>query len=103
MGDRPLLVSSRFGGRGARRNPLMFLDAFGSPTWARTRDLRTNRLSQSFSFSDTYVKIRSAITVNLRSVKALLFWFRLDLRNRIYWRLYNRHDHAQSLWRFPFG
>jgi hypothetical protein len=74
----------------------------GSPTRARTWDLRINRLSQSFGFSDTYVKIRSAITANLRSVKALLPWFRSDLRNRIQGRLDNRNDHAQGLWRFHF-
>jgi len=75
----------------------------GSPTRARTWDLRINRLSQSFGFSDTYVKIRSAITANLRSVKALLPWIRSDLRNRIQWRLDNRNDHAHGLWRFPIA
>ena len=36
----------------------------GSPSRARTYDLRINRLSQSFGFSDTYIEIRSAITAN---------------------------------------
>ena len=82
-----------------QRNTLIF----GSPTRARTWDLRINRLSQSCAFSDTYARIRSANTANLRSAKALLPWFRLDLRNRIQWRLDNRNDYAEDLWRFPFG
>ena len=75
----------------------------GSPTRSGTWDLRINRLSQRFAFSNIYAKIRSAITANLRSAKALLPWFRSDLRNRIQWRLDNRNDYAEDLWRFPFG
>ena len=82
-----------------QRNTLIL----GSPTRARTWDLRINRLSQSCAFLDTYARIRPAITANLRSAKALLPWFRLDLRNRIQWRLDNRNDYAEDLWRFPFG
>jgi hypothetical protein len=36
----------------------------GSPTKARTWDMRINRLSQIFAFSNTYTKIGSAITAN---------------------------------------
>jgi hypothetical protein len=74
-----------------------------SPTWARTWDLRVDRLSQSCASLNAYARTRSAITANSRSAKALLPWFRLDLRNRIQWRLDNRNDYAEDLWRFPFG
>jgi hypothetical protein len=45
------------------------LDYIGSLSKARTWDRRINRLPQSFGFSDTYVKIRSAITANFPSAR----------------------------------